>query len=286
MKYTMPETFNAYNKDGSNNRSVITDTDSTYLRLDDFIDQSQSHEDRLACLLALSDGPLTRLYEEAAAAFMKKYKTMKPLVMDRETISVDGIAVKAKKMYAVTVDYQETTRHDPPELKVTGLGAKKAIMGNDVRSWLKEFYVMLIKGESQESFNAFAKAKFELYKKLPLSEVCNNISMNTYNKPGAKSPAIDGAKYFNKIAEKEGIGIRVTNEKVMQFFIIPSAATEYNETISVTSDKQALEILERFADHIDYKRQFEHQFIADAEMMAAIRRMTISIKDQALDWLV
>lgn len=153
---------------------IMADTDSGYFELDKIVKMLCKDEtdrniiaDKLDEFCKKIVQPQIDKLTEEFADYLNSYQNR--MVYEREAISRKAILC-AKKKYVMEVIDNEGTRFAEPDLKVTGMEAKKSSTPAWAREYLKECYSLGIAGDErvlQERVEAIRK---EFYK-LPVSTI-------------------------------------------------------------------------------------------------------------------
>ena len=156
-------------KDKRKDYVVAIDTDSLYVRLEDFV-QKFNPNNSIDFLDKVAD---EMLEPELAKSYDKLFNLLggvsNRMVMKREAIADRGIWT-AKKRYILNVHDNEGVRYKKPKLKIMGIEAIKSSTPEPCREALKEMFNIIIQKNEKETQSAIEMFKNH-FKTLPPDEI-------------------------------------------------------------------------------------------------------------------
>ena len=250
---------------------VAIDTDSVYVRLDEFVNRLGPANpidflDKM-CSTALEDA-LTECYD-------RLFKTLggieNKMVMGREVIANRGIWT-AKKRYILNVHDNEGVRYAQPKLKIMGIEAIKSSTPAICRQALKDIFKRIIDTD-QETVQADI-ANFKLaFKQASAEQVAFPRGVNNLNKWTSKETIykkgtpihIRGAILHNNIVNTQKLGRSIqkitSGDKVKFTYLVKPNPIKEN----VISFVDYLPRQFKLEQYIDYNLQFEKTFLGAIE---------------------
>ena len=250
---------------------VAIDTDSVYVRLDEFVNRLGPANpidflDKM-CSTALEDA-LTECYD-------RLFKTLggieNKMVMGREVIANRGIWT-AKKRYILNVHDNEGVRYAKPKLKIMGIEAIKSSTPAICRQALKDIFKRIIDTD-QETVQADI-ANFKLaFKQASAEQVAFPRGVNNLNKWTSKETIykkgtpihIRGAILHNNIVNTQKLGRSIqkitSGDKVKFTYLVKPNPIKEN----VISFVDYLPRQFKLEQYIDYNLQFEKTFLGAIE---------------------
>jgi len=250
---------------------VAIDTDSVYVRLDEFVNRLGPANpidflDQM-CSTAL-EGALAKCYDEL-------YTTLggieNKMVMGREVIASRGIWT-AKKRYILNVHDNEGVRYAKPKLKIMGIEAIKSSTPAICRQALKDIFKRIIDTD-QETVQADI-ANFKIaFKQASAEEVSfprgvNNIGKWTDKLTVYKKGTpihIRGAILHNNLVTKEKLGRSIqkitSGDKVKFTYLVKPNPIKENVIAFVDYLPRQFKL----EQYVDYNLQFEKTFLGAIE---------------------
>ena len=250
---------------------VAIDTDSVYVRLDEFVNRLGPANpidflDKM-CSTALEDA-LAKCYDDL-------YNTLggieNKMVMGREVIADRGIWT-AKKRYILNVHDNEGVRYATPKLKIMGIEAIKSSTPAICRQALKDIFKRIIETDQETVQTDIANFK-AAFKQASAEQVAFPRGVNNLNKWTDKLTVykkgtpihIRGAILHNNLVTKEKLGRSIqkitSGDKVKFTYLIKPNPIKENVIAFVDYMPRQFK-LEKY---IDYNLQFEKTFLGAIE---------------------
>ena len=255
---------------------VAIDTDSVYVRLDEFVKRlgPKNPVDFLdkMCSTAL-EGALTDCYDRL---FKMLGGIENKMVMGREVIANRGIWT-AKKRYILNVHDNEGVRYATPKLKIMGIEAIKSSTPAICRQALKDIFRRIIETDQETVQSDIANFK-AAFKQASAEEVSFPRGVNNLNKWVNKKPKlgemvykkgtpihIRGAILHNNLVIDNKLGRSIqkitSGDKVKFSYLIKPNPIKENVIAFVDYLPRQFK-LEKY---IDYNLQFEKTFLGAVE---------------------
>ena len=250
---------------------VAIDTDSVYVRLDEFVNRLGPANpidflDKM-CSTALEDA-LAKCYDDL-------YNTLggieNKMVMGREVIADRGIWT-AKKRYILNVHDNEGVRYATPKLKIMGIEAIKSSTPAICRQALKDIFKRIIETDQETVQTDIANFK-AAFKQASAEQVAFPRGVNNLNKWTDKLTVykkgtpihIRGAILHNNLVTKEKLGRSIqkitSGDKVKFTYLVKPNPIKENVIAFVDYMPRQFK-LEKY---IDYNLQFEKTFLGAIE---------------------
>ena len=250
---------------------VAIDTDSVYVRLDEFVNRLGPSKpvdflDKM-CSTAL-EGALTECYD-------RLFKTLggieNKMVMEREVIADRGIWT-AKKRYILNVHDNEGVRYATPKLKIMGIEAIKSSTPAICRQALKDIFRRIIETDQQTVQSDIANFK-AAFKQASAEEVSFPRGVNNLNKWTSKETVykkgtpihIRGAILHNNLITTLKLGRSIqkitSGDKVKFAYLVKPNPIKENVIAFVDYLPRQFKL----EQYIDYNLQFEKTFLSAVE---------------------
>ena len=250
---------------------VAIDTDSVYVRLDEFVNRLGPANpidflDKM-CSTALEDA-LAKCYDDL-------YNTLggieNKMVMGREVIADRGIWT-AKKRYILNVHDNEGVRYATPKLKIMGIEAIKSSTPAICRQALKDIFKRIIETDQETVQTDIANFK-AAFKQASAEQVAFPRGVNNLNKWTDKLTVykkgtpihIRGAILHNNLVTKEKLGRSIqkitSGDKVKFTYLIKPNPIKENVIAFVDYLPRQFKL----EQYIDYNLQFEKTFLGAIE---------------------
>lgn len=271
MERNMNEYLNKVLKTDNVDYVIACDTDSMYLDLNEFVDQTcsgKTTEQTVAYLDKVCEQVfepfIDKTYQQLADYVNAYDQKMK---MKREAIANKGIWT-AKKRYILNVYNNEGVQYAEPKLKLSGIEAVRSSTPSACRDNIKEALKIIMSGDELATQQFIANFREE-FKKLPFEEVAFPRSVRGMSKYVDHSTIyrkstpihVKGALIYNHMLREKGLQNRIPligeGEKIKFCYLnMPNPAQ--SPVIS------ALGVLPKEVDldsYIDYNTQFEKAFL-------------------------
>ena len=250
---------------------VAIDTDSVYVRLDEFVNRLGPTNpvdflDKM-CSTAL-EGALTECYD-------RLFKTLggieNKMVMEREVIADRGIWT-AKKRYILNVHDNEGVRYATPKLKIMGIEAIKSSTPAICRQALKDIFRRIIETDQKTVQSDIANFK-AAFNQASAEEVSFPRGVNNLNKWTSKETVykkgtpihIRGAILHNNLITKQKLGRSIqkitSGDKVKFTYLVKPNPIKENVIAFVDYLPRQFKL----EQYIDYNLQFEKTFLGAVE---------------------
>ena len=250
---------------------VAIDTDSVYVRLDEFVNRLGPANpidflDKM-CSTAL-EGALTECYD-------RLFKTLggieNKMVMEREVIADRGIWT-AKKRYILNVHDNEGVRYATPKLKIMGIEAIKSSTPAICRQALKDIFRRIIETDQKTVQSDIANFK-AAFNQASAEEVSFPRGVNNLNKWTSKETVykkgtpihIRGAILHNNLITKQKLGRSIqkitSGDKVKFTYLVKPNPIKENVIAFVDYLPRQFKL----EQYIDYNLQFEKTFLGAVE---------------------
>lgn len=247
---------------------IAMDTDSIYVKLDDFCDMTAPVKDRLKAVHTLATEEIA---PQLGQAFETFYNTMNGyerfLFMKLEVIANTGIWT-AKKRYVLNVWFKEGVWYDEPKVKFTGLEAIKTSTPALCRDIIKKSVKYLL-DDDIDGARAYIKSEEEGYSNYSFTQIAFPRGINGIVKYGDKETIfrkktpfhVKGALFYNKAIrdhklEKDYELIRDGDKIKFCEMLMPNPI--FNKIVSVPQELPKELGLEQY---INYKAMFEKSII-------------------------
>jgi len=171
---------------------IMADTDSGYFCFDYIVKRMCPHETDKQVITDKLDKFVKEIVQPKIDELTLEFATMmnspeNKMVYEREVIA-DSTIVCAKKKYVMSVIDNEGVRYKAPKYKITGMESKKSSTPGWARDFLKEAYILGLKGDEKALQKRVEEIKTE-FNKLPISKIAiprgvNNIKEYTDSTTG------------------------------------------------------------------------------------------------------
>lgn len=268
--------------------SFYSDTDSTYLTLDNLVKKffaDKPTKEIVDLVDKICEDKISKEIDKACAQIFDYLNVFqKKIAFKREVIADSGVWL-AKKRYAVNVYNSEGIIYDPPKLKVQGMEIVRSSTPQSVRNALKES-VGIVLTKDEKTLKEFVADMEKRWYKLHHSEIafprtCNGVTQytdsNTIYKKGTPIH-VKGAIVYNyllasKNLEKKYQYIR-EGDKIKFLYLKEPNPLGVN-VITFTS-----QIPEEFSieKYVDYEVMFEKAFLDPLNSLISIVNWQIKEK--------
>jgi DNA polymerase elongation subunit (family B) len=256
---------------GNKDYSFYSDTDSTYITLDDVVKKHYSNLSTEEVVEAL-DNYCNELIQPAineATESLSDYINVhqRKLKFKREIIADRGVWI-AKKRYAVNVHNSEGVAYKEPKLKVMGMEIVRTSTPQSVRDRLKKA-VNIVLTKDQDALRAFVKQAEQEWKKLSIADISfprgvNGLS-NYYDKTTIFKKGtpihVRGALLYNYLLVEKEITkkyTRIQEGEKIKFCYMKEPNPLGTHVISFV-DQLPPEF--HAEDYVDYDTMFEKAFL-------------------------
>ena len=251
--------------------SFYSDTDSTYLTLDNLVKRffnDKTKEEVVELVDKICEDKISKEIDKACAKvfdYLNVYQ--KKITFKREVIADSGVWL-AKKRYAVNVYNSEGITYNPPKLKVQGMEIVRSSTPQSVRDALKES-VAIVLTENEETLKGFVSRLEKRWHKLPYNEIafprtCNGVSQYTDSNSIYKKGTpihVRGAIMFNYLVNTKNLEKKyqyILEGDKIKFLYLKEPNPLGTNVITFTN-----QIPEEFGieKYVDYDLMFEKAFL-------------------------
>jgi len=275
---------------------VYGDTDSLYLALAEYADivwPGKTEAELINLVADFCKNELQTLIDKTFSDILAKMNhRTKTLKMAREVIARSGFWT-AKKRYALAVWDMKGLRYAEPQIKMQGLEPVKNSVPRVLRGMIKEaIKTILLKDE--KDLQKYVSSAFDKFKEASYEEISttrNTDSMSNYhfkdNQFSLKTPiVVRGALMYNHMIDK--LGLEGKYKKIQPGEKAKSCYLKMPNPINCNIISVPLEIPKEFGldDFIDYRLQFEKNFIKPLTTITEVVKMNLEEVNSFDDLLV
>ena len=160
---------------------VAMDTDSLYVRLEEVVKMANPKDpveflDKFGkqVIGPIIDSACTKLHEQMGSYVSR-------LSMGREVIASRAIWTDKKKRYILRILDDDGVRLKVPKIKIKGMEAVKSSTPTVIRSWMKDFFDVLMTKEESDAHEYIAQ-KRDVFMTLPVEEIASPIGVGAVDK--------------------------------------------------------------------------------------------------------
>ncbi len=250
---------------------------SNYISFDQIYQYTNEGEDFLTWALDFEKRIFTEFLDRCMEIYASKHNTVNLLNFKREKI-ITKMYVQAKKKYICQILADEKKVYEKPKTKVTGVEINKSDLCTYSRKNIKKLADLMFEGDNpdRELMMDYIRRCFKEFKKQSIVDISTPKGVADYNKYSVplklpfkfipKTPMANKSSiiYNYIIKEKKLPYISVANGTKIKYIYIDSRNVYYANVIAYVGNYPK-EFEKMFK--IDYKTQFEKQFLGIAQRM-------------------
>ena len=271
---------------------IITDTDSSVIKLDSLVEVFKSkkpdatRDEIHAFLHKFIEGKIRPFIEESCAE-LAEYLNFYKNTLDQklEMVAERGFVV-AKKKYAFNVLSSEGVYYESPEMKVKGIEIVRSSTPEFCRKKLKVAVKMILDKKNDELLSFIEEVKTEWmtlgFDEISMPRGCNNLLEYSDSRDIYKSRTpihVRGALLFNHFVKEKGLDAKyklIDEGEKIKFCYLKMPNPIFENIISFPDVVPAEFNLEKY---IDYDQQFEVAFMGPINIIAQAIELDLEDKN-------